>query len=182
MRGPSVISSSSMPLLTQQPLSSQGKQMPTTSAPSSSFRPQMKQQTIQQRPNLPNSMTSQQMVAPQQQQQQQQPQQHKQHQQMPQQMQQSHQQPQQFHQHHASSRQPQEHFSQQNLQLRNQQQLQQAARPLRPASSKANLPTLVQTNPVQLGAINAAIDTDAAESGNQILSKRSIRELVNQVF
>lgn len=39
----------------------------------------------------------------------------------------------------------------------------------------------MQTNPVQLGAINAAIDTDAAESGNQILSKRSIRELVNQM-
>ncbi|XP_074586965.1 uncharacterized protein LOC141842883 [Curcuma longa] len=180
MRGPSVISSSSMPSLTQQPLSSQGKQMPATLAPSSSFRPQMKQQTIQQRPNLPNSITSQQMVAPQQQQQQQ-LQQHKQHQQMPQQMQQSHQQPQQFHQHHASSRQPQEHYSQQNLQLRNQQQLQPAARPLRPASSKANLPTLVQTNPVQSAAINAAIDTDAAESGNQILSKRSIRELVNQI-
>ncbi|KAG6532178.1 hypothetical protein ZIOFF_006016 [Zingiber officinale] len=54
-------------------------------------------------------------------------------------------------------------------------------RPLRPASSKANLPTLVQTNPVQSGAISAAIDTDAAESGNQVLSKRSIRELVNQI-
>ncbi|XP_042373520.1 transcription initiation factor TFIID subunit 12-like isoform X1 [Zingiber officinale] len=181
MRGPSVISSSSMPSLSQQPLSSQGKQMPATLAPSSSFRPQMKQQTIQQRPNLPNSITSQQMVAPQQQQQQQQLQQHKQHQQMPQQMQQPHQQPQQFLQHHASSRQPQEQYSQQNLQLRNQQQLQQAARPLRPASSKANLPTLVQTNPVQSGAISAAIDTDAAESGNQVLSKRSIRELVNQI-
>ncbi|KAG6536469.1 hypothetical protein ZIOFF_001525 [Zingiber officinale] len=181
MRGPSVISSSSMPSLSQQPLSSQGKQMPATLAPSSSFRPQMKQQTIQQRPNLPNSITSQQMVAPQQQQQQQQLQQHKQHQQMPQQMQQPHQQPQQFLQHHASSRQPQEQYSQQNLQLRNQQQLQQAARPLRPASSKANLPTLVQTNPGQSGAISAAIDTDAAESGNQVLSKRSIRELVNQI-
>ncbi|WOL15666.1 putative uridine nucleosidase 1 [Canna indica] len=173
IRGPSVVSSTTMSSIPQQSLvSSQGKQMPAPSAPSSSFRPQMKSHALQQRPHQlqqnqqPISTSSHQQQLPSSQQQQQQ---------------QKQQQQQQFHQ-HASSRQPQEHYNQPNQQLRNQQQLlQQPARPVGPITTKPNPPASVQTNISKPGAINPVVGTDAAESGNQILSKRSIRELVSQI-
>ncbi|KAJ8466252.1 hypothetical protein OPV22_028804 [Ensete ventricosum] len=68
-------------------------------------------------------------------------------------------------------------------QLRNQQQLlqQQPARPLGPATTKPNPPTLVQTNVAQPAVMHPVVGTDAAESGDHILGKRSIRELVSQI-
>ncbi|CAL9203098.1 transcription initiation factor TFIID subunit 12-like [Musa acuminata AAA Group] len=181
IRGPSMVSSGSISSVPQQSLvSSQGKQMP---ASSSSFRPQAKPNVLQQRPHSlqqtqqPPSAASHQQQIPTSQQQQQQKQQ-----QFQMQLQQQQQQPQ-FHQQHSSPRQTQEYYNQQNLQLRNQQQLlqQQPARPLGPATTKPNPPTLVQTNVAQPAVTHPVVGTDAAESGDHILGKRSLRELVSQI-
>ncbi|XP_017701526.1 transcription initiation factor TFIID subunit 12 isoform X2 [Phoenix dactylifera] len=163
--------------LQQQLSSAQGKQMHAPSAPSSSYRPSVKPHVLQQRPHhlqqhqhsLP--MTSHQQQIPSSQQQQQQ----KQQQQL--QLQQ--------HQQQASlSHQSHEHHNQQYVALRNQQsvtQQQQAVRALGSTVQKSNVPGQGQSGVVQSGNISPVVNADDAESGNHVLSKRSLRELVAQI-
>nr|XP_010910328.1 transcription initiation factor TFIID subunit 12 isoform X3 [Elaeis guineensis] len=182
-RTPSMASPSSpspvpqSPQSLQQPLSSaQGKQMHAPSIPSSSYRPPVKPHVLQQRPHHLQQhqhslqTTSHQQQTPSSQQQQQQKQQQLQQQQQQQQA--------------SLSHQSLEHHNQQYLALRNQQpvtQQQQALRALGSTVQKSNSPGQGHSGVVQSGNISLAVNTDDAESGNQILSKRSLRELVAQI-
>ncbi|KAJ0976744.1 hypothetical protein J5N97_012218 [Dioscorea zingiberensis] len=153
--------------LEQQWMAAQGKQL--QASPSSSYRPQLKQQVPQQRPHLSQQhQHSLQSTLLQQQQQQQQKN-------LPLHLQQMQS------QQAALPNQSQEH-NQQYLPSRNQPMLppQQAARAQLSVQQKSNIPASLQSAAVQTGAISSVFATDA-ESGNQILSKRSIRDLVTQI-
>ncbi|XP_058087927.1 transcription initiation factor TFIID subunit 12 isoform X2 [Magnolia sinica] len=136
--------------------SAQGK-MHQPSLPSTPYRPHMRPQTFQQRPHLqshplPTTSHPQQMPTSQQQQ----------------------------HQSHQS----QEHYGQQFPSLRAQQPVQHQHQPMRPpvlAGQKSIALGSMQPSMAQLGPTTMMSSTDAAESGNQILSKRSIHELVTQI-
>ncbi|KAJ4970514.1 hypothetical protein NE237_003613 [Protea cynaroides] len=141
----------------------QGKQTHPSSLPSPSYRPQMKPQSLQQRSHIPQQqhhplpMAShqQQMTSAQQQQQ------------------------------ASPSQQSQEHYGQQYPPPRVPQSLvphqQQVTRGQGSGSLKS--PSLASNQPTnaQSGPQNIAASADAGEYGNQILSKRSIHELVSQI-
>ncbi|XP_020268522.1 transcription initiation factor TFIID subunit 12-like [Asparagus officinalis] len=134
-------------------MSSQAKQSNVASLPSSSYRPQMRPPTMQQRPHLPQH--HQQTSISQQQQQQ------KQHQlQQIQHMQQQ------------SSLQNQ---SQDNHPLRNQPNI-----PSQHQASQALVPTVQKSN-VQALAQPGLGSNDTEEISNDIISRKRIRELVTQV-
>ncbi|XXG88343.1 hypothetical protein AAC387_Pa12g0562 [Persea americana] len=94
---------------------------------------------------------------------------------------------QQHQQHHSplQSQQQQEQHGQQYLPPRIQQPAphqQQATRAPASAGQKSVVPTTGQPGTIQSGPIvPTGASTDAAESGNQILSKRTIHELVSQI-
>uniref|UniRef100_A0A0E0H6I8 Transcription initiation factor TFIID subunit 12 domain-containing protein n=1 Tax=Oryza nivara TaxID=4536 RepID=A0A0E0H6I8_ORYNI len=120
----------------------------------------------------------------QQQQQQQQQQKLQQQQQQQQQKLQQQQQQQQKLQQQQQQNQPQ-HSSQQSQQtttLRNQQQIsqQQTARTPVSMAQKLDSPAVLKATNVQSGDM-ASVDVDAGGSGNRLLSKRSIHELVAQI-
>ncbi|KAH7680629.1 transcription initiation factor TFIID subunit 12 protein [Dioscorea alata] len=155
--------------LDQQWMAAQGKQL--QASPSSQYRPQLKQQVPQQRPQLSQQhQHSLQSTLLQQQQQQQQQQKN-----LPLHLQQMHQ------QQSALPNQSQEH-NQQFLPSRSQQMLppQQGARAQLSVQQKSNIPASLQPAAAQTGAISSVVAPDA-ESGTQILSKRSIRDLVAQI-
>ncbi|KAM0939694.1 putative transcription factor Hap3/NF-YB family [Dioscorea sansibarensis] len=148
--------------LDQQWMAAQGKQL--QASPSSQYRPQLKQQVPQQRPQLS--------------------QQHQHSLQgtlLQQQLQQQQQKNLPLHLQAALPNQSQEH-NQQFLPSRSQQMLppQQGARAQLSVQQKSNIPASLQSAAVQTGAISSVVALDA-ESGNQILSKRSIRDLVAQI-
>ncbi|XP_039126210.1 transcription initiation factor TFIID subunit 12 [Dioscorea cayenensis subsp. rotundata] len=153
--------------LDQQWMAAQGKQL--QASPSSQYRPQLKQQVPQQRPQLSqqHQHSLQSTLLQQQQQQQQQKN-------LPLHLQQMHQ------QQSALPNQSQEH-NQQFLPSRSQQMLppQQGARAHLSVQQKSNIPASLQSA-AQTGPISSVVAPDP-ESGTQILSKRSIRDLVAQI-
>ncbi|KAF5182310.1 transcription initiation factor TFIID subunit [Thalictrum thalictroides] len=136
----------------------QGKQMHPP-LPSSQYRPQVKQPTLQQRSHNPQQQHHHPMATVS-------------HQQMPS-SQQSQQQP------VSQMHQSQEHYGQQypGTRIPHQQQTQRVI-----GSGNQKIPTTTaQTGPIQSGTPNIACNVDAGESSSHILTKRSIHELVSQI-
>ncbi|KAK9153717.1 hypothetical protein Sjap_001197 [Stephania japonica] len=170
LRGPSVTSTSSpspsasqgLPSSSQPWMSSapQLRQMPTPSLPSPSSRQPMRPQSLQQRPNHPQQHHHSMQLAS--------------HQQL------SSAQPQQQQSQAVQSQDLYGQFSQSRMppSVAHQQVMRAAG----PANQKLSIPTSVMTqlSIVPSGGQNSVANVDDEESGNRILTKRSIRELVNQ--
>ncbi|XP_066162059.1 transcription initiation factor TFIID subunit 12 isoform X2 [Oryza sativa Japonica Group] len=136
----------------------------------------------QQQQKLPQHQHLQQQQQQQQQQQKLQQQQQQQQQKLQQQQQQQQQKLQQQQQQQQNQPQHSSQQSQQTTTLRNQQQIsqQQTARTPVSMAQKLDSPAVLKATNVQSGDM-ASVDVDAGGSGNRLLSKRSIHELVAQI-
>ncbi|XP_031499790.1 subtilisin-like serine-protease S isoform X2 [Nymphaea colorata] len=166
---------------TQPWMSTQGRSVPASVLSSASYRPQFRSSILQQRSTNPQQQQNPMAVAPQQQQQQnassQQQQQQQQQQPQQQQQQQQQQQPQQntSQMQHAAENYPQMH---QPSQMHPVLQPQQGLRPQGSIQKSITPPSVPSAHHGSLAPTKAS---EAVETGNQILSKRSIHELLAQI-
>ncbi|KAL6840283.1 hypothetical protein ACP4OV_030093 [Aristida adscensionis] len=157
------------PMSVSSPSPPSGLQQTPQNAPST-FRPQQRPQVPQPRPHQSAPVTAhQQSILSAQQQQQQ-------HKQLPQHQLLHQQQPQQIQQ-QSSLQQNQQNMTPKNQQQHSQQQGGRAPVSAAQKPDSVATPNAIVTQPVS----TSSIDADASESGNRLLTKRSIHELVAQI-